>query len=386
MDRRSFVKLAASAPLALAAGPAISMAGASGGRRLVIVELVGGNDGLGMVPPVEAGAHAALAAMRPTLGLASGAALKLDEQVGFNPALATLMYAWDGGELAVVQGVGDTAAPQDHLRAAAFWDEGGVGGGAGQGWLARLLAGSPPAGALAQAAILGMGAAGPMEGAGDQAARLMPHALLVQEAQESDRLRSRSGTSAPLKHLIGLRDERQARANRVQEAVARSAEVKTRFPQTSVGQQLGLVARAIVAQVQVPVYKVVHRGFDTHAGQRGVHDRLLVELAEGLAALRSELLRADLWGQVMVMTISEFGRRPRENKAGGTDHGTSAPHLVLGGAIKGGLHGKQPGLDDLLGEDLRHGVELGAYLGSAASWLGLDPAVIWPRQRPLALF
>lgn len=125
MDRRSFVKLAASAPLALAAGPAISMAGASGGRRLVIVELVGGNDGLGMVPPVEAGAHAALAAMRPTLGLASGAALKLDEQVGFNPALATLMYAWDGGELAVVQGVGDTAAPQDHLRAAAFWDEGG---------------------------------------------------------------------------------------------------------------------------------------------------------------------------------------------------------------------------------------------------------------------
>ena len=57
------------------------------------------------------------------------------------------------------------------------------------------------------------------------------------------------------------------------------------------------------------------------------------------------------------MTYSEFGRRAKQNASGGTDHGTSAPQFIMGGGVKGGLHGVYPSLSDLQDGDLRHTVD-----------------------------
>ena len=72
-------------------------------------------------------------------------------------------------------------------------------------------------------------------------------------------------------------------------------------------------------------------------------------LGEGLAALREALIEIDRWESTVVATYAEFGRRPRENQTGGTDHGTSNVHFVMGGKVRGGLYGAPPALDRIDG-------------------------------------
>jgi uncharacterized protein (DUF1501 family) len=87
------------------------------------------------------------------------------------------------------------------------------------------------------------------------------------------------------------------------------------------------------------------------------HERLLGVLGTNLAILRKNLIAAGLWNDVIVATYSEFGRRAKQNASGGTDHGTAAPHFVMGGQVKGGLYGTYPSLTDLQDGDLRHTID-----------------------------
>jgi uncharacterized protein (DUF1501 family) len=87
---------------------------------------------------------------------------------------------------------------------------------------------------------------------------------------------------------------------------------------------------------------------------------------------------------VLVMTYSEFGRRASENASGGTDHGTAAPQLLMGGAVKGGLYGQPPSLEDLDGEDLRYTVDFRSlYTTVAQEWWGMRAPQPLQKFRPL---
>ena len=119
------------------------------------------------------------------------------------------------------------------------------------------------------------------------------------------------------------------------------------FPETSFGEQMRLAARLIISGVEVPVIKASLSGFDTHSNQIKEHPILLSELANGIAAFSEAMKKNNLWDQVLVMTYSEFGRRPSENFSDGTDRGTSAPHFILVGLVKCELYGEQSSLGNL---------------------------------------
>jgi uncharacterized protein (DUF1501 family) len=129
------------------------------------------------------------------------------------------------------------------------------------------------------------------------------------------------------------------------------------------------------AGMDIPVFKVRIGSFDTHANQLPRHERLLTQLAAALAAFRQTLRHSGHWDRVLVMSYSEFGRRPAENASGGTDHGTAAPHLVLGGRVKGGLYGGMPDLNALEQADLRHTVDYRRLYDTVAArwWAGASP-------------
>lgn len=140
-----------------------------------------------------------------------------------------------------------------------------------------------------------------------------------------------------------------------------------------IGRNLETAAKLIACHADIPVIKVSHGGFDTHANQQGNHDRLLGQLAEALAAFRNAMLETGMWFQIVVMTYSEFGRRPAENGSRGTDHGTAAPHIMIGGNIKGGLYGVQPSLVDLENGDLKFNVDFRSlYTTIARRWFGVS--------------
>ncbi len=123
------------------------------------------------------------------------------------------------------------------------------------------------------------------------------------------------------------------------------------------------------------MYKVTLKGFDTHFHQPNRHKALMDDLGTELGALRERLIKSGHWGSTLVMTYSEFGRRAAENGSRGTDHGTAAPVILMGGAIRGGFSGKQPDFPDNDDEDLAFHLDYRQiYRTVAEQWLNASSA------------
>jgi len=107
------------------------------------------------------------------------------------------------------------------------------------------------------------------------------------------------------------------------------------------------VAALISAGFPTRVYYVGMGGFDTHSGQSGAQQNLLMYVADALEGFMKDVARLGREDDVSWMAFTEFGRRVAENQSGGTDHGTATPMYVLGKHVKGGLYSDYPSLSDL---------------------------------------
>jgi uncharacterized protein (DUF1501 family) len=126
---------------------------------------------------------------------------------------------------------------------------------------------------------------------------------------------------------------------------------------STLSEDLHTVAQLIAADLGTRIYYISTGGFDTHANQPNTQARLLQDTADSLAAFYGDLQQRGLADRVTVVTFSEFGRRVQENASSGTDHGAAGPMFVLGGAVKGGLYGQYPALEDLYQGDLKFNVD-----------------------------
>jgi uncharacterized protein (DUF1501 family) len=189
-----------------------------------------------------------------------------------------------------------------------------------------------------------------------------------------------------LAHVIKVQHEIQDTAKELRQVLARAPEVRGDFPNGPLAQQLRIAARLINAKAVVPVVKLALGGFDTHANQPGQHANLLRQLGEGLSAFRKTLADARRWNDVLVMTYSEFGRRAAQNGSNGTDHGTAAPHFVLGAKVKGGLFGPAPDLANLINGDLKHAIDYRSlYATAAQTWWGFTRTGAFGDHAPLPI-
>ena len=131
-------------------------------------------------------------------------------------------------------------------------------------------------------------------------------------------------------------------------------------------------AKLIVGGSGIPIIKCSLGSFDTHAGQAARHRRLMKQLAGGLSSFARSMKNAGKWDDILIMTYSEFGRRPQENASGGTDHGTAAPHFIMGGAVNGGILGKHPDLGALVEGDMQFTMDYRAvYERVLSDWFGI---------------
>ena len=365
----------------LAQALALRAAGASD-RILILVELKGGNDGLNTVIPY---ADPLYAQLRPTLAIAPGDVLRLDGQTGLHPELKPLLALWEQDELAIVQGVGYPQPNLSHFRSIEIWDTAsGSGEYLGDGWLSRgMKAGlASTATFTAEGVRIGSSDFGPLAGA--RAIALNNPEAFVEQARLASP-RSAHGNPA-LQHLL-----------RVEADVSQAAEglraerhpFTTSFPQGAFGNGVRAAAQVIASQRGrggVPVLTLTLGSFDTHQNQLNLHATLLRQLAEGLVALRLALSELGVWDRTLVMTFSEFGRRPRQNQSNGTDHGTAAPHFIAGGAVRGGLYGQAAELSRLdAAQNLVFTTDFRQlYAGVARHWWGVNPeSVVRGRFEPL---
>jgi uncharacterized protein (DUF1501 family) len=143
------------------------------------------------------------------------------------------------------------------------------------------------------------------------------------------------------------------------------------YPDTAIGKRMKMIAALILSGADTKIYYASHGSFDTHVGQRGRQDKLLLELDEALAAFTAEMQAAGLFNDVLVMTFSEFGRRVAENASGGTDHGTAAPMFMISGALRQqGIYNPLPDLTNLDEGDLRYSIDFrSVYATILSRWL-----------------
>ena len=389
MQRRVFVKSGALALVTLGLSPrflrrtafAAELAkGAAAGRRKTLVCLFqrGAADALNvLVPHGEAAYYRArpnIAVPRPrTLASARGeSALDLDGFFGLHPSLAPLQPLWQRGMLAPVHAVGSPSSTRSHFDAQDYMETGTPDvKGTPDGWLNRLLAtrgtceecavpgttnGTSPFRAVAMAPQTPRILEGPqptvaMSSLGDFTVRATnPSTVARLEALY------RTG-SGDLVHASGGEMFDAVKMLRSANPQRYAPEHGAAYPRSQFGMRLREIAQLVKAGVGLEVAFADVGGWDTHVNQGGATGQLanrLADFASAVSAFVTDL--GDRMEDVLVLTMSEFGRTVRQNGTGGTDHGHAGALFVIGGDVKGGrVHGRWPGLEP---EQLHEGRDL----------------------------
>ncbi len=344
----------------IAAAAADSPNSAPSDRVLVLVQLAGGNDGLNTVIPYQDGAYHDA---RPTLRQDTGV-LTLNAQLGLHPNLKGLKASWDAGQLAIVQGVGYPSPNLSHFASMSIWETASVQGGFGDGWLGRYLNYLDQVGENPNHALEGVSAgtlvAPELRSKSPVLAlqslsnfRIQPvneHGTMVDVENPLMKFYGafKNAGPAPYGALFDTTLQEALQTSKTLRATDATYQAKATYPAKSpIASSLKLVAETIVSGLGVRVAHVTLGGFDNHAREKPVHDKLLLDLDQALAAFMQDLQGHGFGDRVLVMTWSEFGRRVNENGSAGTDHGTAAPMFLLGAPVKGGLYGEQPSLTTL---------------------------------------
>ncbi|UYN93411.1 MAG: DUF1501 domain-containing protein [Enhydrobacter sp.] len=341
-------------------------------RTLILVELNGGNDGLNTIVPFG---DALYRDLRGGLAVPRERVIPLDENVGLHEKLAPLTEAWKARDLAIVQGVGYPNTNRSHFRSIEIWDTASAATQTlGEGWVAQAFRGADlPQGAGVDAIVADNNSL-PVTGRSLRTIVMQDAEVFLRQSQAmKDRPHGHDGGNPALRHVLAVRREVNGAASGLRDRLRDVPPPAFAFNQDGnlLGRELDLATRLVLSRLPVIVVKVALGGFDTHANQAPIHERLLGILAGNLATLRRNLIASGQWNDVLVLTYSEFGRRVRPNASGGTDHGAAAPLFVMGGRVAGGLHAAHPSLSDLQDGDLRHAVDFRSVFSAVArDWWG----------------
>jgi uncharacterized protein (DUF1501 family) len=361
--------------------PSVSWAGAAAeegarseaapfaGRILVWINLSGGNDGLNTVIPYTDPEYYTA---RQTLAIPPAQVIPLSATMGLHPSLGGLSSIYNAGRMAVVQSVGYPGMSLSHFRGTDIWMSGSAENvNLETGWMARFLEAMFPAFPdwLPDSPYGIQQASGHrLPFAGDRGLT----GLIVDDPSSfyyligatfpgafDDALPATRG-GEELSFLRALDAQTSLYAEAIQ-AASDAGSNTVDYPQTLLGSQLSIVARLMSGGLRTPAYQVSEFGFDTHAAQGGLHADLLASVGSSIDAFWRDLGNQGLRDRVLILTTSEFGRRVDENGNLGTDHGTAAPHLLIGNRVAGGVHGSDPDLEDLdqdgnllVGQDYRN--------------------------------
>ena len=348
---------------------------------LVVVQLSGGNDGLNTVIPVGSPGYYRA---RPRIAIAEKDALLIDPNQGIalHPALADLHEMVSEGLASVVQGVGYPNPNRSHFASMDVWHTGDTRGGRGHGWIGKGL--DQDRNIDRSLACVCIGSDAPLAAQGRhvkpvaferaEAFRWAGRQRQSELASVYDRICREGGDSdmdAATRFVYRTALDAQVASDRVRKAVATGP--VTRFAGGALSRQLQLVAAMIRAELPTRVYYVALGGFDTHAQQVFTHQRLLREFASAMKTFYRELEATGHRSRVVTLAFSEFGRRVAQNASAGTDHGAAGPVFLFGDVVRPGLQGEHPPLDQLVGGDLRFGLDFRCiYAELLDNWLQLD--------------
>ena len=422
INRRQFIKRGAGAVSvglvmpklwmnSLAHGQEIN---ASNRRIFLVIQMGGGSDGLNTVVPFTDTRYASL---RPTLAFKDtelkdsqgNSTILGNDPFGLNPAMSEMKALYDGGKAAIVLGAGYQSPNLSHFFATDIWSTAST-SGAGNGWLGRYADQK----LLGQSGLSAVNIGGSLPKAFFADKVVVPSiaSFAAYTFQTDGRFAGDRNNQVNTFHATNTRSFPVASfADAIAHAGVGAADGATQL-QTAVAaytspvhypvagdnpapsQQVIQFAAAMkmVAQIvtTIPEANVLYvqiGGFDHHSQEIGTaqdnytnktvgaHANLLKAVSLGIKLFYDDMTAHGLADNVVMMTWTEFGRRPNENASHGTDHGTVTPLFVVGNPVLGGkLYGEQPSLSDLdSAGNMKFKVDFrSVYATILDKWLGAD--------------
>lgn len=353
---------------------------------LAVLQLSGGNDAMNTIIPYTDPNYVD---NRPFVRIPAEQVLPINDKIGFNPAMGPLKDLYDQGKVAIIQGVGYPTPSRSHFRSMDIWHTCEPDKVGDEGWLGRAVRDMDPHkenvltgvnfGRGLPRALATPGV--PVASVGD----LETYGVLTGIDNEDQRVKALDVFSRVYSPMIGKGPVIDYLAQTGLDAL-KGADILSsaaeRYSSTveygndTVGQYMRNMVQTHLAGFGTRLLYTTapYNSFDTHAGEMANHSRLWTETSRAIADFYEDLKEHDASENVVLLVFTEFGRRVHDNGSG-TDHGSGGISFVVGDAVKGGLYGEYPSLEQekLLEGDLHWNNDFrGLYSTLLEQWMGLD--------------
>jgi uncharacterized protein (DUF1501 family) len=424
LDRRKFLQFGIKTGLAGAAMPLwMRLAGVnayaqstSGYKAIVCLTLNGGNDGNNSFIPLEAATFQQYASLRQGLALSEGSLLQVQDVVsganyGFHPSLKNLSSIFSQGNASIIANCGPMDQPLtkaalqqnpnllpqlfgSHPVSIAQWESATTGGAPTTGWGGRIADHVSSESGLLPPVLSVSGVSTFTVGASTQSVSMMQSAIGGQPLPTGlmdPTLDIASIDASSSNELIQRAAQLRTSSIHLQTILTQSqqagAGIQTTFPTSPLGQNLQSIAQVIngrqVTEASRQLFYCSTGPYDTHGAQLGTHANLLSDLDASLGAFITALQEIGMLQNVLILTLSDFGRTMESNSSAGSDHAWGNHQLVLGGGFQGRrVLGAFPAFDlggsqDYTGQGVWiPTIATQQIAASAASWFGLSSSQI----------
>ncbi len=348
-------------------------------KILVVLELSGGNDGLNTIVPFADDNYYNL---RPKIGIKENKLLKIDDYFGFNPGIVGLESIYKEGQMAIIHGCGYDNPSFSHFTSMAYMHTAAPNSGEEYGWMGRLADEmAPPSHKnflinIDKTQSLAVKSRKHVPIVFDQPQRFQREGFYAQQGilESSNYNSDLKYDNAAQDYLNKISNSANEASNMISNAWANYSR-QVDYGLTSL--DLDKITALIESKVPARLYYTSFRdnAFDTHVHQSNLHQRLLTYASDAIRGFMNDIKRIGRENDVVLLVMTEFGRRVPENTSLGTDHGSAGPMFIIGKPVKGGHYGKTPdlinGLDE--GDNLKHTTDFrSVYATLIDNWLKVD--------------
>ena len=324
-------------------------------KKLVVVQLSGGNDALNTVIPYNDGNYYD---NRPQVHIDPDKALKLDANLAMNPSMNAIKRLWDEGKVAVINGIGYPEPNRSHFRSMDIWHTAEPTKVLTEGWIGKALRELDPKGENVLGGInFGRGLPRAMSCPGVPVASvgnldtygLFPSVSDFQDRNDilnvfSQMYGGAQGRDAVSEFLSQTGEDAMVGADILREAPNKYSS-NVEYAANPLANSLRDAARVMFSDVGTKVFYTQHGSFDTHGGELPVHSKLWDDVSSSIGDFVDDVREHGYGDSTAILVFSEFGRRVKDNGSG-TDHGSGGVAFLIGESVKGGLYGQYPSLKE----------------------------------------